>query len=502
MPATTSTTYTPVSWTFEEILSHMESLRKQNTYSMGSIIDWLKNSLGEASVEVKTDLSVPAPLAASPSRKEAPKKKDKKPIKVLLEHGRDGKYSLSLPSSTPIPSASSGDGRIMFVVDMFSSQHGGSTSSASQYMLRCQCRGIIVDLKTCHILAYPPRPLSNDYSVKKVNLLLGEGKYRAYKMRDGTSITLYKYKGRLCMGSASRIDISDSLWNEGMSFRDMFMEAASHHAEFMTATGLRMERSSTGDNALAWSLSSRYSVTLGMRHHNIHQLRSNPEGLWFIRSYDTRDRRDVELPELSSLPKNEEIPRSDMVSMTYDSLMRQCASSIEDAIECRAFNYGFILQADPPLDGEMARYNRLALKSPLYLFVEDFSYRMMKYTKRVASTIEDRVMYSTIEALLRGNSTRAISTLLPQYGEVTMQADRYINGVVKAIIDHMRGQKSKDSFVISVVNDIYTHEPDLRSALSNGKPVNLSYLLQIVKSFVYGNPEKNTLRIFQMMKRA
>ncbi len=414
---------------FEDLVTSIKAKRSEGTSSEDLVI-WLKEALGSHFIAVKSAME-PVP--------EKPASAKKKGVKASLVAGKDGKFSLILPGADH-------EGRVMFVANIRSSPPSSLTYEA---------RSVIMDLRTLAIIAAPPPPMVTDFNPRIVNKYLEQGKYRAYRIRDGTVITLYTYKGRLCMGSASSMDISDQIGRGGLSFGTMFLEAASTDPTFMELSGL-----GTGnDGTLRWKLPRGISATLGFRHHSIHPLSSDPMGVWFIRS-------EISHPALLSLPRNEEISPP---------------SAVGDPR--REEGYGIFLEATHGFTGDNAKYNRICLKSSLYLTIEQYIYRLVGFARRKSLLPEQFIVFSVAEATMRGESDSTILRIHEQNTELASETIKYVRSLESRVFDSMiQGGDVEDPLVAKIIEDIYTKERDLRSWVEGQKPVEKTKLLSIVRS--------------------
>src|SRR5277367_3970935 len=116
------------------------------------------------------------------------------------------------------------------------------------------CNGLILEWPTWNVLALPPPvllPLSSigrDYDMNE---------FAIYEIKDGTTVTLYWYADRWCMGSANGIDISNYTWFDPVT-------------TFRTALDEVLSGSCPGFD---WAtLNKNKSYTIGFRHNKFHPL--------------------------------------------------------------------------------------------------------------------------------------------------------------------------------------------------------------------------------------
>ena len=447
-----------------DILAILNRLSTEK-YSNASILKWLADYVAPASIIVV-------------DAKELSNKRPKSIKLVMREYD-----SLSLPDKIEDIIG----GRIMFKCNVYAKLN-------EFYLLRYQCRGVVIDIKNMRILAMPPQPFRYSYEIATVDNNLRRGYYDIYKVRDGTTITLYYYDGSLRMSTASSIDISRQIWNNDKTFLEMFYESASQVPGFIENTQLTVEdvkspapcSITTANNSkyLKWKIAPYYSVTFGFRHQNIQPIKDDPSTIWLIRIYNMKTREDVNmLPELVNVPRNETIDSSNIQSV--NDLYKLFEHDVRDAVTSSKFNYGYFLNAKND-NINLRSYNRVLIASKLHSIIEKFFYEKVRFNGTLLLG-ENKYLFNILRLILTMNYNagsmqrlNAICDLVPEYKRLRDECIKYIDILADRIQHCIRNptgiSNETNSVVICLYNHIITNEPDLISSPHNAGFLIRSYI--------------------------
>ncbi len=338
------------------------------------------------------------------------------------------------------------DGRILFTSDLWD-------TSIPHYRARYEARGIVYDPYEYKILAKPPISLKYYEHIKKQPVLdaFDAGKYSTIEeAKDGTSITLYSFGGRLQMGTAKSCDVSNADWVGGESFVSMFHQTAQCYPEFIKATELQLNE----NDILQWNIPTKYCVTLGFRNHNIHPDRSDPPAMWLLQIYNLETNQTESLPGFESLEAHKKI---DLPS-NFDDLIAKCNRNI--MINSKQHFYGYILTESDTND-------KIFMPSNLYTLYQYFFYSF-KQEKDVVLQNNERYRYSILKNVLgnKDDSLILLETLIPNYADFIGKIKSFISLMTSRALTRLKDREYGNSepwarFVDEILHFLRSDEPDL-----------------------------------------
>jgi hypothetical protein len=283
-----------------------------------------------------------------------------------------------------------------------------------------------------------------------VSKKLEDDDYDIYKARDGTIVSLYSYNGTLCMASGTSPDISKILWNNKISFAEMFINSASKIVGFIEASNLTLDKST---NVLSWNIPENISVTVGFRNHNIHKLKNDPETAWLVHATDMVNMNEVIIDSLKLLPRDEPIT----VKYTLRSLLQQCDNPINiegNKWMNNKYNYGFFLDSDT---------HRVFIPSNLYTLLRESLYRSVPQYLHITSI--DRYIYNIMYLCIckQKKMLKQIATIIPELEPMVTDVINFVNTVctdIKRYIQNPNIITDHEHVVVKIGKIVMINEPD------------------------------------------
>lgn len=350
-------------------------------------------------------------------------------------------------------------GRLLYDVDF---------NNGNKDLIQYMTRGLVIEVPSGKLLTYPRQSIvygdiqNNDKMEKLKNNICN---YTVYAARDGTTVSLYTYKGSLCMATKSSWDISRNLWNGKISFAEMFYHAASKTEGVIKDLGLTIT-----NNRLSWNIPDNISVTFGMRHHAIHVLDSDPEYIWLINATNMDTLDDVTLPQLERVEK--EIIISDPV---LHKMLLTCNTAIDVALRSNntQLTYGYILKS---------KTHNMFLPSTLYDLLRTCLYEPVNSIPSYMGS--NRFMYNLISIMLlqKTNDIAKLVKLLPWIDGDIHRIQNFIQNLCDEVKKYLHSKclNKNISALASRIGDIIAvNESDYVLVLDTAQ-------YDIIPSYIYG----------------
>jgi hypothetical protein len=336
-----------------------------------------------------------------------------------------------------------------------------------------ECNGLVLDARSWCVLAVPPRAFARP-DARTVDGLLAAGRYDVIRIDDGTVLTLYRWHHPAdgdvwALASGQGWDVSPLRWMGPLTYAEVVHALAQRlYPAFVEATGLRLERRG-GTTRLAFTtLDPARCYTFGIRHHDLHPLRADPERIWQIQWAELAEGlpRVTQGAGLPGLPGQQVLAPAEVAALCggvptlaglqalgRDALARAyahvaahaCDAQAHDAPACGAagLHYGFLLRARAPgLD--------VLVETPLLLKVRRLAYE--RPHEEVAA--EDRLEYNALRAHLAVDERASFLALYPDWRARLQAYDVFVDNVVHLVVHALRQRAMVPA----------SREPALRSA--------------------------------------
>lgn len=188
--------------------------------------------------------------------------------------------------------------------------HGAddSTSDITRLIMSCdrhnvksaapicaECNGVVIDARSWHLLAMPPRAFNPRHNAKMINDFLSKGLYDIIPVPDGTVVTMYPWNptatqvemgaraGYWALASTHGYDVSTLKWMGPLAYAEIFDRIASTYPAFYSKAGVKIVRhGDAGPFLFCGDLDRSKCYTLGFRHHDFHPMTWDPQGMWQI----------------------------------------------------------------------------------------------------------------------------------------------------------------------------------------------------------------------------
>ena len=330
-------------------------------------------------------------------------------------------------------------------------------TSVSKYKVRYQARGVVLDELEHVFLSIPSLPLNYYENINKEQFktLYESDCYNIIQARDGTNVTLYNFNGVINMSTGRSYDISNYYWSGNQTFAQMFYEAAETNSQFIKDTQLKIAE----DGHVRWNVPENYCVTLGFRHHNIHQNLNDKQDIWLVRAIDRIQNKDVIIPQLSNLKQNIILEEK----LTLEEILKKC--SRDQFLDQRENFYGYIFKSkNDNIDLDL---DRVFLPSTLYKTLQYFFYSFYRNKKDVL-THENRYLYSIFKNILMNNDDymKLLFRLHPIYSSKIQNYKNFIDLLISKCCSRFEDSTYGEitifrDFINKIVTNIKKDESDI-----------------------------------------
>lgn len=364
-------------------------------------------------------------------------------------------------------------------------------SAKTAVRLCSESSGVVIDARTWRVLSLPPRAFCSQPATKDLDRMLGDGLYDIIPVDDGTVLTLYAWdhpvEGHVwCLASSNGYDVSSLKWMGPLTYAEVFADLANRlYPDFVKASGMSLVvPPGGGTTRLAFkTLDTSKCYTIGLRHHNFHPLREDPERMWQIQHAILGDDSPILCYGVGGLPgiplqkKFTSCPRTvaELLQRTHGALERAKA---QIAAQHRKSNenpthgdapertneanlraqktetpttgevpsnkgadlpqlcYGFILRStDVSRTGSQSD---VLVESDLLKIVRRLAYDKAPRQFRDQLTCLTRLEYNAIRASLTPEDRKTFLALFPAWKARFHAYDTFIRNVIKQTIHHLR----------------------------------------------------------------
>ncbi len=408
------------------------------------------------------------------------------PMTVNRGERRLNLFALLNPNAET-PPQDLGENKTMVGRLILSSARRGAKTAAR---LCSESSGVVIDARTWRVLSLPPRSFCSQPAAKDLDRMLGDGLYDVIPVDDGTVLTLYAWdhpvEGHIwCLASSNGYDVSTLKWMGPLTYAEVFADLVQRlYPEFVKTSGMSLVAGPGGDPPrLSFkALDVGKCYTIGLRHHNFHPLREDPERMWQIQHAILADDNPIlcyGVGGLPGIPLQKKFvspaPRTvaELLQRTHGALERaktQIGALQRKANEnqTRGQNDG-VIRDDPPDDAQKSdgigpaaskadaasllcygfilrstdvsrtgSQSDVLLESDLLKSVRRLAYDKAPRQFRDQLTCLTRLEYNAIRAFLTPEDRKTFLALYPAWKARFHAYDTFIRNVIKQTIHHLR----------------------------------------------------------------
>ena len=287
-----------------------------------------------------------------------------------------------------------------------------------------QCNGVVLEFPSWKICAIPPKMFSPKFRHDRILANLSD--YQIYKIKDGTTVTLYWYDEKWCLSSANGFEVNNYKWMGESTYFSAFCDVAAQYPEFSL------------DN-----LDKTKSYTIGFRHESFQPLLADKRDIWFIQSCDiVRGNETYEIIYLSNT-ENIGIPAQDTITYCGENIIHTIYDENSSALTkfinpAAAIHYGFILRSVSGTNPDIIFESEL-LKTIRRLFYDLPKHKFTDATRITGVvTPQNRLEYIILRAYLSHKSRYLFIDLFPQYAQFYKKYDIKFNMLSNKVIRLLR----------------------------------------------------------------
>lgn len=299
--------------------------------------------------------------------------------------------------------------------------------------------GFIMSSSQGRAIAVPPPAMLyyehlDDVSRRRLETSIAAGEAFIQPIFNGTTVTLYYYNRRWCIGSRLGYDISCYKQMGEITYAEALFEVLSMYPLFATMSGLSYNRVSgrLGFN----NLSADFCYSVGFRHHALHPCGIDPPKAWLLAIHDTSGSlpRPMNINAIGGasmhIPR-QRLSRPTVSAAAYNlygetsvsnavSLMMGKMPAIGDFNESNGgLSYGYLI-ATPA--------ETVLIEFPLYSAVREMVYAPPASLVAPA----DRMRYNAARAATKGQQA-LFSALFPEWAEWIAKVSKFLEEVISAV---------------------------------------------------------------------
>jgi hypothetical protein len=299
-----------------------------------------------------------------------------------------------------------------------------------------QCNGVVLDSEW-NIISLPPPMFCPKFKYNKINKTLGD--YHIYKIKDGTTITLYYFNNKWSMSTTNGYDVSDFKWIGDKTYMEHFSTLMEKYDGF------------TFD-----SLDRNLSYTFGFRVNDFHPF-GESEGIWFIRSFDTvmKEISNNFLINGKKVIQVQEMENYNINKKTFNWLMNNNREAMNNYLESKTnknpfIHYGYVLRSKTQENPD------IVLESELLKFIRKCVYNIPRLS---FITHENRLSYIILREFLSTKTRQDfIAVFSPKFdAEFTKLKSRFdivVEDLIKIL--SMKGYRNDVFKMDTPYNEILT----------------------------------------------
>lgn len=269
------------------------------------------------------------------------------------------------------------------------------------------------------VIAVPPPPPITRYQTKhmisEVNRcsVMVDGKLvpNIIKANDGTTITLYHFRGEWCISTHRGYNVTNSRATPDKTYKQLLDDVLEEYEEFSYD-----------------KLNTDYSYTIGFCHSNFHPFQATIDPTrkpsvkaWFIQSSNLIKFSDarpfVKYDENIGLPLQEKIKTNDI-----NDLFISAKNAYRDFVQTKKVNYGYLLRA--------GHYQYL-IESSLLENIRTLFYSN-KFNK--LDSIFNKKQYIAVYSFLSADKYETFLNLFPDYTSEFKKLEKVVDDVVNTMV--------------------------------------------------------------------
>lgn len=329
-------------------------------------------------------------------------------------------------------------------------------------LLYYYCNGLVIDINNWSILSIPPMTFNKNPITDYVRDNLK--KYDIFKIIDGTIVTIYwcGKKSEWCISSSNGFDVSELCWMGERTYSEIIYDLLDTHSkETVLETGANL----INDRLIFKNLNKKYCYSIGLRTHDFHPIQLDPETIWAVQRVNLNT---YEIEYHVSLPG---LQPQKIEDIELEDIYENNRLALNGAIKCNSkeFNYGYILRSKHPQD--TLEYSNILLESNLLKKIKKYIYDIGKTTKYNIHN-ENRMDFIIINNYLNKIERVNILKIYPQFGDIFVKYDHYIDEIIKCIIEILKIKKTNDNNKLQFPDPIVIISYSLTNYISKFEPLN------------------------------
>ena len=261
------------------------------------------------------------------------------------------------------------------------------------------------------IIARPPGGFN--FRPKMQRLVKLKGKYKIYKARDGTTITLYYYDNKWTIATTRGYDVSNFNWLSSKNYTQVFEDVIKECTNF------------TSFDEFTDQLDKNCSYTIGFSHPD-YQPFNNKYDLWFIVSYSTVTNKYSYNSTIEYIPNQEELEEE-----SFKTLFTNSKNALEKWRTDNDVNFGYILRSTSP---NVKDYSDVLIESSLMRSIRNIFYNTGVVRSNAVKNHKDRIRYIAFSSFMNIRNAKLFTELFPKYKHYYNEFEKLIQKIVTRMI--------------------------------------------------------------------
>jgi hypothetical protein len=279
------------------------------------------------------------------------------------------------------------------------------------------CNGRVIDTINWKYIAIPPIAFNKSYKIVKINRFLSN--YDIIKVIDGTIVTFYYFNNKWNISTSNGYDVSSFYWIGLKTYTQIINDLMQNYKNAVENTGFNMIDNETLEFT---KLDKNKSYTVGIRHHDFHPLKVDPEIMWNVQHVD--------------LSTGEINYNDGLLGIPNQKILKFDISSVQEILELNKisiytdYNYGYILRSKN-LD-ITKKYSSILLNTQLLKNIKQYIYEYPSQFIKQYITNSNRLEFIILKNYFSHN--KEILELFPQFHEKYNLYEKIINETINYII--------------------------------------------------------------------
>jgi len=280
-----------------------------------------------------------------------------------------------------------------------------------------QCNGLILDSTNWKVLAVPCCAFNPRSSLKKIEALYKENKYKLYKIYDGTIINLYHYNDKWILGTTNSYEMNDCKFMGSKTYMGLLSDIIKQYPEFSFE-----------------KLDIHYSYCIGFKHQNMHLFSADKQKAWFIQKTNL-ETMVTDYTNITGLENQGIITEKP----NFDTLIETNNKALRNYLKEFRIDFGYILRGE---FAESKEQSNILLESTLLKKIRQLIYNFPRELT-MNLTNENRLGYIILRAYLNYSNRKIFIDLFPQYQRKFDEYKELINNLVTRIVQCYRNSNIK-----------------------------------------------------------